>query len=183
MKYWYVIAFSILLIVLNACESEKVEPKVNENIKVEELPAQESWNSKVIFTDSGRTSAIMHVGHVRMYTTAQETLIDSGLKVDFYNEEEIKTSTLTSDRGKVDDRTKDLYAFDNVIAADDSGTTLKTEKLMWRNHDRKIVTDQFVTIKTPTEVIKGYGFESDQTLKNYIIYRITYMTNTNPVNE
>ena len=37
--------------------------------------------------------------------------------------------------------------------------------------------DKFVTINTPGESIEGYGFESDQHLRNYVIYNITYITN------
>jgi hypothetical protein len=47
---------------------------------------------------------------------------------------------------------------------------------MWRNKDRKIVSDKFVTILSPKEKIQGYGFESDQSLRNYIIYNITYIS-------
>lgn len=174
MKYPILI---ILLLFIAGCGSEKVKPKIDTSLKVEELPAQESWDSNIIFTDSGRTQAVMWVGHLRMFTQAQETLIDSNLKVDFYNPQQIKTTTLTSRRGRVDDKTKNLYAIDNVVAVNDSGITLETEELMWRNSDSRIVSDKFVTINTPTEKIQGYGFESDQHLKNYIIYKVTYVTN------
>ena len=40
----------------------------------------------------------------------------------------------------------------------------------------KIISDKFVTVISPTEKIQGYGFESDQSLKNYVIYNITYVT-------
>jgi LPS export ABC transporter protein LptC len=174
MKYPILI---ILLLFIAGCGSEKVKPKIDTSLKVEELPAQESWDSNIIFTDSGRTQAVMWVGHLRMFTQAQETLIDSNLKVDFYNPQQIKTTTLTSRRGRVDDKTKNLYAIENVVAVNDSGITLETEELMWRNSDSRIVSDKFVTINTPTEKIQGYGFESDQHLKNYIIYKVTYVTN------
>jgi hypothetical protein len=78
--------------------------------------------------------------------------------------------------GRIDDKTKNLFAIENVIAINDSGVTLKSEELMWRNSDQKIVTDKFVTITTPTENIQGYGLESDQQLKNYIIYKPIYVT-------
>lgn len=48
--------------------------------------------------------------------------------------------------------------------------------MMWRNKDRKIVSDKFVTVISPNETIQGYGFESDQSLQNYVIYNITYVT-------
>jgi LPS export ABC transporter protein LptC len=70
-----------------------------------------------------------------------------------------------------------MYAIDNVVAENDSGTVLKTNELMWRNSDQKIITDKFVTITSPKEVIQGYGLESDQQLKNYKIFNVTYSKN------
>jgi LPS export ABC transporter protein LptC len=171
----------LLAIFTISCGGEKVKPKIK-NVNIQELPTQESWNSKIVFTDSGKTSAIVWVGHLRMFTQAQETLIDDNLKVDFYNQYQVKTTTLTSRRGRVDDRTKDLYAIENVVAVNDSGVTLTTEELMWKNSNRKIVSDKFVTINSPKEKIEGYGFESDEHLKNYIIYKITYITQTDTSN-
>ena len=112
---------------------------------------------------------------MRMYEDKRETLLD-GVKLDFYNEEGIKTTTLTSLKGRVDDKTKNMWAIDSVVAKNDSGVTLKTQELMWRHKDKKIVSDKFVTIISPKEKIQGYGFESDESLKNYVIYKITYIT-------
>jgi hypothetical protein len=53
---------------------------------------------------------------------------------------------------------------------------ITTEEMMWRNLDKKIVSDKFVRIESPKEIIEGYGFESDQQLRNYVIYNITYIT-------
>jgi len=173
MKYLLLLSLPFLFFF---CATQKVKPKINSNINVAELPAQESWNTTITFTDSGKVQAVMKVGHLRMFTKRQETIIDGYQHVDFYNPMEIKTTTLTSLSGKVNDATKDLYAFEQVVAKNDSGTQLETELLMWRNKDQKIVTDKFVTITTPTEKIQGYGFESDQHLQNYKIFKPIYIT-------
>lgn len=178
MKYYLLLIFIISLLIVS-CGEEKVKPRIDANIKGEELPAQESWNSKVVFSDSGRIKAVLYTGHLRVFTQSQQTLLDSGLKVDFYNEEQFKTTTLTSLRGKVEDATQNLYAIDSVVAVNDSDqVTITTDELMWRNKDRKIVSDKFVTIVSPKEKIQGYGFESDQSLRNYVIRDITYITRT-----
>ncbi|NWF90502.1 MAG: LPS export ABC transporter periplasmic protein LptC [Ignavibacteriaceae bacterium] len=158
------------------CSDQKVKPSINTKIKIEELPAQESWNTKVIFTDSGKTQAILYTGHLRMFTGARETLLDSSVKVEFFNDSQKVATILTSKRGRVDDISKNLFAIDSVVAVSDSGVTLMTSELMWRNEDRKIVTSKFVTILTKVEKIEGYGFESDQSLNNYVIYNPTYVT-------
>ncbi|HEY6906085.1 MAG TPA: LPS export ABC transporter periplasmic protein LptC [Ignavibacteriaceae bacterium] len=163
-----------LIIVYAGCGEQKVKPNVNPDINEGEIPAQESWDAKVIFSDSGKTTAILYAGHLRVFAESKETLLDSGVTVDFYNPGEVKTTTLTSKRGRVEDETKNLYAMDSVVAVSDSGVTIKTDELMWRNKDAKIVSDKFVTIITSKEKIQGYGFESNQSLTNYVIYNITY---------
>jgi LPS export ABC transporter protein LptC len=165
-----------VILILIGCENKDVKPNVDSSFTGGELPAQESWNSTVFFTDSGKTRAILYTGHLQVFSIRKETLMDEGLKVDFFNSQEKKTTTLTSKRGRVDERTNDLYAIDSVVAVNDSGVVVRTDELEWRNRDKKIVSDKFVTIDSPSEHIEGYGFESDQHLRNYVIYNITYIT-------
>ncbi len=173
MKFFTLLVFISLFI---GCEDERVKPSINTALKIAELPTQESWNSKVFFTDSGRTKAVLHAGHLRVFAGSRETLLDSNVKVEFYNDLETLTTTLTSKRGRVDDITRNLYAIDSVVAVNDSGITLITEELMWRDEDRKITSNKFVTILTSIEKIEGFGFESDQSLDNYVIYNVTYVS-------
>ena len=172
----YIFLPIIIYLFIYGCKKEKVEPTVNVQLAVEEIPDQESWNSTIFFTDSGKTRAILNAGHIKVFSKIKETLLDSNVRVDFYNNEDVHTSTLTSKRGKVDEKTNNLYAIDSVVAVNDSGIVITSDEMMWRNRDRKIVSDKYVTIVSPNEKIEGYGFESDQNLRNYIIYNITYIT-------
>jgi LPS export ABC transporter protein LptC len=152
-----------------------VKPSINVNLEIGELPSQESWNSTITFSDSGKTKAILWAGHLKKFDEKRETFMDENIKVDFYDQNEIQTSTLTSKNGRVDESTNNLYAIDSVVVSSDS-VIIRTDEMMWRNKDRKIVSDKFVTVISPNETIKGYGFESDQSLRNYVIYNITYVT-------
>ncbi|GAB4129392.1 MAG: LPS export ABC transporter periplasmic protein LptC [Ignavibacteriales bacterium] len=166
----------VLMMFLYSCESQKIKPKIQVDLENKNYPVQESWNSKIIFTDEGKLKAILYSKNIKVFENPREKLID-GLKVDFYNENEIKTSWLSSKRGKIDDVTENMFAYEDVIAKNDSSNVvLKTEELMWRRSDKKIVTNKFVTITSPDEVIQGYGMESDQNLKNYKVFDITYQT-------
>lgn len=163
---------ALLLHIFIGCSDQRVKPKVI-SIKTKELPDQESFNTKVVFSDSGIVKAILRAGHIAVYSSRNETILDGGITVDFFDKEGNHTSVLTADSGKVDDVTQDLYAFGNVIAKSDSGVVLKTEELRWINTRRKIVTDKYVEITSPTEEIYGYGLESDQSLKDYVIFRVS----------
>ena len=161
----------ILLMFATGCE-DKLKPAVSPVVS-QDLPSQESWNSKIIFSDSGRTKAILRAGHISMFSDQRYTLLDSNVIVDFYDQQERHTSVLTAKRGRVDDNTKNLEAFEHVVVRSDSGTTMKTDHLYWDNARQLIHTPLYVEIISPTEQIQGTGFESDQSLKHYTIQKVT----------
>ena len=161
----------VLMVCLCGCE-EKIKPSVVP-IDEKDIPSQESWNSTVTFTDSGKVKAILWSGHIASYTPKQFTLLSDSIHVDFFDDQEHHTSLLTARRGRVNDRTEDFAAYDNVVVVSDSGTTLKTDSLLWDNATRKIRTEAFVDIVSPTEHIMGHGMISDQGLKNYTIFKVT----------
>lgn len=175
MKLLLIVLISFLI--FPNCSSDRIKPSIDKTLLVEKLPSQESWNSNITFSDSGKVKAILYAGHLSIFAETKETLLEDNIKVDFYDADQIKTTTLTSKRGRVDETNNNLYAMDSVVVFSDS-VTIRTEEMMWRNKDRKIVSDKYVTLVSPKEKIEGYGFESDQGLKNYIIYNITFITRT-----
>ncbi len=152
---------------------EKIKPSVLNVGMSAESPSQESWNTSVTFSDSGRVKAILHAGYIAQYRTRQVTEMSGGVKVDFFDPQERHTSVLTSDSAVVNDQTHDLEALRNVTVVSDSGTTLRTEELIWTNATRKIHTPKFVHITSASEDLQGTGLESDQSLKNYSIFKVS----------
>ncbi len=173
-RFFFLCAF---LLVIAGCE-EKVKPTIVP-VETSELPSQESWKSTVVFSDSGRRSAILWAGHIVAYAQQRITLLGDSVHVDFFNEDGVHTSLLTARRGKVNDVTHDLEVYEHVVVVSDSGTTLRTERLFWDNTTHKIHTDAFVDIQSPREHIMGHGMESDQGLKQYRIMRVTGQAVTN----
>ncbi len=166
----------VLLVSLAAfgCE-EKLKPSVV-TLDQTAIPSQESWNSTVTFSDSAKVKAVLWVGHIAVYSAQQYTLLSDSLHVDFFDELEYHTSVLTAQRGRVNDRTQDFTAYENVVVNSDSGVVLRTDSLFWNNTTRKIQTNAFVEIISSTERIMGHGLVSDQGLKNYKIFRVTGRT-------
>lgn len=174
LKYFILTApfFIAVIFYLNGCGSEKIEPSKTDFISSDSIPSQQSFNSTVTFSDSGRVKAILYAGRIRVYSKYNYTLVDSGAKVDFYKSGNYN-STLTGKRGKIYDAAKDVEVYDSVKLVSTEGSVLTTNKLLWVNKTQKIKSDEFVHIKTTTEDIQGYGFEADQNLKNYVIYKVT----------
>lgn len=168
LKCFYTI--SVLCLILNSCD-DKFKPSKTD-VSLADSPSQESWNSIVSFSDSGFTKAVLSAGHISVYSAKGYTLIDSGASVDFFKNGE-KVSVLTGKNGRINDKTKDIEIYDSVTVVNNEGSELKTQKLLWNNKTQKVSSDVFVSIKTPNEAIEGIGFESDQNLKNYKIYKVT----------
>ena len=177
-KFIFPVAFIFAITFMISCASDEIKPEVDLTLEEANLPVQESWDSKVIFTKEGKLQGILYSDHMREYKDPKEKLLN-GVKIIFYNKEGKPTSHLTAKRGKIDEVTQDMYAIDSVVATNDSSNVkLETDELMWRKKDEKIVTDKFVRITSDEEIIEGYGFESDQQIKNYIIRNVTYQTVT-----
>ncbi|VAX27552.1 hypothetical protein MNBD_IGNAVI01-2464 [hydrothermal vent metagenome] len=181
-KHIALFVFIIAAILMMSCADDEIKPEIDLTLEEENMPVQESWDSKVIFTEEGKLQGILYSDHMREYKEPKEKLLN-GVKIIFYNKEGKPTSQLTAKKGKIDELTQDMYAIDSVVAINDSShVKLETDELMWRKKDEKIVTDKFVRITSDEEIIEGYGFESDQQIRNYVIRNVTYQTVTKKKN-
>ncbi len=168
--------FSIIIALMFAGCEEKIKPEVDTTLNDEKIPTQESWNAQVFFSEDGIRKAVLFADHLQKFEDENLTYLDN-VKIDFYDENENISSVLTSKRGRVNELSRDMFAIDSVVAISDSGVVLTTDELVWKNKEKKIMTDKFVTIIDKNEKIEGYGFESDQNLNHYVIYNIIYYTN------
>jgi LPS export ABC transporter protein LptC len=160
------------LILFSSCSSDKVEPMRTNAVSSDSIPTQESLNSTVTFSDSGNVKAVLKAGRIRVYSNYNYTLIDGNPSVDFFKGG-VYSSTLTGKRGKIYDLTKDVEVIDSVKMVSTDSTILTADRLYWVNKTQRVKSDGFVHIQTKTEDIKGYGFEADQNLKNYTIYKVS----------
>ena len=162
----------LLSLALLACE-EKIKPSVLPTVDSKSMPQQESWNSTITISDSGKVRSVIVAGYVRVFESSRQTLMSEGVKAHFFDRLGKETSVLTSEEGTVDEGTNNLAAYKNVVVVSDNQTRLMTEKLYWDNQKQLVHTPEFVRIVSPKEKLQGHGFESDQSLRNYRIFRVT----------
>ncbi len=160
------------VLLCGGCE-EKIKPSALGGLSSASMPTQESWNTTVTFTDSGVVKAVLKTGHLAMFENSRTTFLDSNVHVDFYDEAGRHSSVLTSRSGRVDEVTNNLEAEGNVVVRSDSGVVVRTEKMKWDNARQRILSDEFVRIISPKEQLQGHGFESDQNLRDYKIFRVS----------
>lgn len=158
-----IVTFSFLNFNCNEFENEKGETPG------EDYPDQESWGNSIYFQRDGQRLAVLTAGYIAKYFKKKHTLLQEGVKVDFYGEDGELKSVLTSDEGKVFDNRSDMVATGNVIVKSTNGTTLYTEELHWINKEGKIISEVPVKITTERDTLFGDTFKSDPDLINYEI--------------
>jgi len=161
----YLIIFIFLFLNLNCTEFE-TEKSVT---PTEDYPDQESWDNNIYFQRDGKRLAVLTAGYIAKYFKKKHTLLQEGVKVDFYGEDGELKSVLTSSEGKVFDERSDMVATGNVIVKSTNGTTLYTEELHWVNKEGKISSNVPVKITTEGDTLYGDTFKSDPDLINYEI--------------
>lgn len=142
-------------------------------------PDDESWNATIVLNDSVGLRARVRVGHARRYLAAMETLLDGGVQVEFFAPDGSVNAVLTGDSARIDDRTRDMSAYGRVhVVSRTNGTVVDTDRLFWGENRRRLHSDSHVRIVSPErdEILEGSGFESDETLRNYTIYKVTGRT-------
>jgi LPS export ABC transporter protein LptC len=126
------------------------------------------------FTNEGLSRATLKAGRIRVYDKRRQTVLDSSVRVDFFDREGKHSSVLTARWANINDQTKFMVAYDSVKIVSDSGTTVYTDSLTWNNETQRINSPANVKIvERSGRVTTGRGFESDQSLSNYKILRTT----------
>jgi LPS export ABC transporter protein LptC len=133
-----------------------------------ELPDQEVSDFAVTETDGGRPQWRLFARYAATYT-ARNLVTARAIRVDFFDENAQRTSTLTAREGDLNQRTRNMTARGNVVLQTTEGTRLSTQELRFMNRDNRIVVpdDQLVRVERGNDVLTGYGFESDPDLTHY----------------
>ena len=157
------------LVVAVGC-SEDQKSSVEKPVLVQDSPAQEGWNSKIVVTKAGKRQAVVAYGHMRRFENRPIVYFDQGVDVDFYDSEGKHTTWLSAMEGEYHEKTEDVKGVGNVRVVSDSGITLKTQQLRWINGPGRIVSESAVMITTAEgDTLYGSGFESNADLTHWVL--------------
>lgn len=167
-NHLYLTSLLLFMLLISSC-SKREDQNGMINSETEVIPEQESWNSEITLTSSGKKIALVRSGHMAQFSKQKLILLDDKVEIDFYDSEENHMSLLKAEFGEINERTKNLKATGNVIVVSDSGETLYTEELFWNNKLQKIISEVDVMITIGSDTLYGIGFESDAGLDNWTI--------------
>ncbi len=172
MKKVIVLFLHVILILASGCgEPVKVRRSPETSLTGANHPVQESWTVKIVMTESGIRRGVIEAPHGAEYLVEgrSEHHLDGGIRAVFLDINGNPTTTITALKAVLY-ANKDIEALGNVIISSGS-TVIRTEFIKRSGKDNMIRSNRLVTITRPGETIRGEGFESDQTLKKYRIFR------------
>jgi LPS export ABC transporter protein LptC len=168
--------FILLAVVLSfsACQPNKPE-EINALTNREELPSLSVRDLTSTITDSGRVKYRFITPEMLQFDQRKEPAYEfpSGLHLFVYDQEEEIEAQIKC-KWATHYQNENLWELrKDVEAVNAKGEVINTELLFWDVNKKTIYSDQFIKITTNTEIITGYGFESDDRLVNYKIKNIS----------
>jgi LPS export ABC transporter protein LptC len=156
---------------LLSCQSKVEADLPSKLIEQEELPTVDATNFETTYTDSGIVRYRLTTPRLLEFDNKKDpyTEFPDGFHIIEFDKNQNVTSGISANYGKHFEKEKKWEAIGNVIAINDKGDTLKTEKLIWLEKEKRIYSDKYVRIIRKDQVITGIGLESDENLKNWKI--------------
>lgn len=177
MHYYYI--FTSLAVVLWLCGACANSLEDLERVKVEQQGNIESaTNVEILYSDSA-------IVRLRIKAPAMRNIVDNqkpkrefpkGVLVDFFDANQQQTSQLTAKYAEHKEMEKIIELRDSIELWNYKNEKLETEQLFWNQATGRIYSTKFVKITTPTEIIWGYGFNSNMEFTEWEINSVRGVT-------
>ena len=143
---------------------------------VEKLPSisdfyeHEVGTPAITITRDG-VSLVKATSNILVKNKSSNAILQGNVEADFFNEEGLLISTLTSDSAYIDQNTNNLHAYGNVVVVSSNDSVrLESNSILWDNHYELITSQEFVKFTSSSgDKLTGVGFESDMDLSQWRI--------------
>lgn len=88
-------------------------------------------------------------------------IFPDGIGADFFDDNQKQTSKLLADYAEQYPDEQKFYLRDNIHIWNIENEHLEGKELIWNEREKRIYSDSFVRITTPTQIITGYKLESN----------------------
>jgi LPS export ABC transporter protein LptC len=137
----------------------------------ESLPVVQAEDFETVFSDSGLVRFYLKTPELKRFETDGQSYTEfpKGVLLMKYDLHGQIISSISSRYARQYTKEKKWEAKNDVVAINNEGDTLRTETLTWDEQAGRIYSDGFVRIIRSNQNLTGFGFESDQSLKNWRI--------------
>lgn len=130
-----------------------------------------AYDVTILYSEHGKVKARLFAHEFIRNEVAHPPYTDmkKGLKVEFYNDSEQVTSTLTAQYARYYEQQQNILVRNHIVIVNKKGEKLETEELVWNQAIKKFFTEKPVKITTPTQVLYGDGLEANEDFSFYTI--------------
>ncbi|MBK7224344.1 MAG: LPS export ABC transporter periplasmic protein LptC [Saprospiraceae bacterium] len=122
----------------------------------------------IIYSDSGKIQikikAPILIRHLNTSDLKEE--FPKGFFAEFFDQNDRLLNTLTSKYAIRNSNERKTIMQDSVVFQSLNQETMKTSELFWDENNGKLYTEKYVSIIRKNEIIRGFGFETDERFKS-----------------
>lgn len=171
------IAIFILIAVAIAfisCKEEKKEV-MSGSTDPETTPTMSTRDVVTLISDSGITRYHINTPIWNVYDEAEEPSwkFPEGLHIQTYDMKMKPEATIDCDSAIYLKNKQIWHLMGYVNIRNTLGEKFLTEELYWDQRMRKVYSDSFIHIEREQKTIEGYGFESNETMTNYYVKKVS----------
>lgn len=170
-----VFAAICLLVTLMLASGCREEGKLDVASKINPagMPTMTTNNVSTLISDSGVVQYKIVAPTWKVYEEVDTPywLFPEGLYLQKYDPYFQVIATVAADSARFFSKQK-IWRLDGHVEMTKAPSDLfQTSQLFWDQNSRKIYSDSFIHIETPTHVLEGIGFESDDRLSSYRVIK------------
>jgi len=139
------------------------------------MPILDAGGVSTLISDSGVIRYRINAERWQVFDKATPSYWEfpSGVYLEKFNPDLTVDASIKSDYAKYLNQQGLWELRGNVHAMNEQGEQFDTPQLFWDQNTERIYSDSSITIHRATSTIVGIGFQSNQTLTNYIILQPT----------
>jgi len=155
---------------ITGCENDL---KTLQQISAKEVnkPIERYTDVDVIYSDSARVKAHMTAPVMIEYKTDKPyTEMPNGVKVIFYDNQLVESSTIISDYAIRREKEKNIELRKNVVGTNAKGDTFTSDELIWDEATKQIHSNKLVHVKMADgSITDGTSFISDESFNHWTL--------------
>ncbi len=160
-----------MFVLVLACGKTKHDV-VNLSFDPETMPTMVTENVITLISDSGTMRYKLKADVWQVFDKAREPFwfFPEGIYLERFTDDFSVEATVRADTAWNYTSMKLWKLKGNVFVQNMNGDRFSSEELYWDQMQQIVYSDEYIEIKTGQTELKGYGFESNQEMTDYIIF-------------
>lgn len=161
------ILFICLLLASCKNDPDDIAALVNKNT----IQEDKADDVTILYSENGQTKVRLFAKEFVRNEVAKPPFVDMkrSMKVEFFDDSMNVNSVLTAKYARYYEKQGNVLIRDSVVVVNKKGERLNTEELIWNQNVKKIYTEKFVKVHTPTQIMFGNGLEANEDFSWYVI--------------